>query len=561
MGTVLDQIKWVQNPLQGMEQATARGIQLGMERERLDMQKRQQEQLMREEAEKQKIIESQMSVARRMRTMKHMDKGLELVEQSFQQDPSGNAAKKIMQRYQDVMRQSPDQFDPEIMQSVENIQLAPVGMQLPEGVDLAPHMLTPEQIPDFRMQLQTGLEALGMPVTQEQELNMAKLQADVATRQAKLGQEQIDFFRQRQAVEADSIGNMLTSVGAIEKAALEGRPLTGDLVGPLFQEMQQMRQLGILGPQGFQERMGQIVQGLQSPEGIQQLKEQLAQRQAAVTNSDEFTEEQLGAAAMAAEKMGQPGLQTDLGQWMGLDPDVRNQYIQDYRQAKIAEEERRSKLRVKERRAGRTVVQVGRDEPTTSRRGQEQTRLSDARQTMEFIDDIKALGDPGQFLGFMRRAEYWISDVRRQAKDVPPLSALLGDLSPAERAQYEKASEFRGIVKRYRALELKRLIGSAQTATEIKNLAGSLLDVNMSDLEFQVALERLERETRRVEAAASEAISKGYKVGTKDHVNYMELQLEAQMILRKVRAGKMKKSVGQRKLARLKKKYGHLAER
>ena len=571
MRSVIDQIRWVQNPLQGLEQTVARGQQTQLQRERFEEQKRQIALSEQQQQEAQDINKRMTDKHRRMRTMKLMDKGLGIIGKTYKQDPSGIAAQELMGYFQSEFEQNPDLYDPELTERFHGVQMVPGDWAPPEGEQQTEKVLSPNQIPSLRRQMAIGMEGMGMAVTPQEEqerakrqVNIEKVQVDIQQRKLTLSADELDLLGKQQEVEADIIGNMLGKVYEIEGMKAGGKKLTGEagkkLVLSLFGELNKLQEANILSTEEVKQRRAEIMQSLGSPAGVVNLKNRLVRRQQEVSTVNAYTEEQLRGAAIAAEELGQPGILTDTAQWLMLLASDRSEFIKrgNEKQRELAQQQ--SAFRTRERRAGRSQVNVstGTSELGAAQTGREQERLVDARQVMRFIGDIKALGDPAQFLGYMRRAEFWMKDKQRKAKDVPLLGDILGNLSTAERMQYEKASEFRSIVKKYKSLEYKKLIGSAQTATEVKNLADSIISVDMSDTVFRRNLELLERETKRIAQAAEDALAHGYKLNTKEFRGYTTAKLEPETILRKVKEGKMSKREGLRRVRTIRRRYGHL---
>lgn len=185
-------------------------------------------------------------------------------------------------------------------------------------------------------------------------------------------------------------------------------------------------------------------------------------------------------------------------------------------QKALEEEERRKIARAK---AGATSVNVGdgRAGPTTPVQTAQQNAIIEAQGTLETIGDLKRLAtDPktgqvnyGQFLGLGNKAEKWTLDA---IASIDPSA-----LPPDKQERLSKFSEFRSVLDKYRSEEFKRLLGSAQTDGEIKNLINSVISGDMNSPQFGAAINNLERVTNRSMRIAQEVLSKGIALGTPEY--------------------------------------------
>lgn len=146
----------------------------------------------------------------------------------------------------------------------------------------------------------------------------------------------------------------------------------------------------------------------------------------------------------------------------------------------------------------------------------------DAEATLGMVDDIESLGDPEQFLGWLNRADFW-------AKTQADQAGILNEITtPEDRAAFNKAATFRAVVDKYRSLEFKKLIGSAQTATEVENLANAILNAKMGPTQFRMALKQLRHHTERVRDTADAILQAGdVRVGSRAYKKRMEAGLRS----------------------------------
>ena len=82
--------------------------------------------------------------------------------------------------------------------------------------------------------------------------------------------------------------------------------------------------------------------------------------------------------------------------------------------------------------------------------------------------------------------------------------AHIGTLKGKELEEYQKYTGFRAAVKMFRAEELKRLIGSAQTYTEMSNMVDAMLSVDMDPVTFEIAMNEMIKRAVIQKAVAAE---------------------------------------------------------
>jgi hypothetical protein len=168
-------------------------------------------------------------------------------------------------------------------------------------------------------------------------------------------------------------------------------------------------------------------------------------------------------------------------------------------------------------------------------RGRVMKEAWDADATLEMIGRIEQY-DFDKFLGYMNRAEHWWKNVQDQARDVPGVAKVIGKMSPKERKDFEEASAFYGEIDQFMATEFHKLIGSAQTVQEVKNVAGAILNKKMSPGRFRANLIRLKRLANATAIKSRELLGKGFKTGTKRYRKAMDEHFKASGLLRGPRA-------------------------
>ena len=334
-------------------------------------------------------------------------------------------------------------------------------------------------------------------------------QQEVGQRQAQIQQMQIERLKERSASELAAADQgreymanraVLESVNKLGAIAQQNPQMYPGAYKAEVTKLQQM-----LPPQFTKDLNPDAPLPAEQLAPIRQSVEQNLQRLSTPAPKPQpFNADQVWAANRVVQDTGNQMLQNPLAA-MKANPEQFERYRNEF-----------NAMREKEAKArGTNVVVEGRDPATTSRRTAHQKTIDDARETLATIQDIKTLGDPGQYLGWLNRAEFWGKDKVAQA-------GLIGALPPEEREQFERAAQFRAIVDKYRATEFNRLIGAAQTTSEVKNLVNSILNADMNEVQFRAALKNLDRTTQRALQFSQEALDKGYDLGTADYNRHME---------------------------------------
>jgi hypothetical protein len=507
MSSILNQFRWAQNPWSQLPGAVASGQQRALLRRQLEMQERHSQRA--DDRERQSI-----EAATNMRTYKLMDSAMGKVQELYQSDfpepKKLEIANKILQQHTAVAQQNPEFFNQEILQQASASQLAPLGSPPSETT------FTAEQIPQLRQGLQTAMQGLSAAVSPEQEQKRAmeaeklrKADIDAISASTGLKSKTIKALDDQREFEDGSVTRALTALRQ------------GDM-NSVGTEVIGLAQAGILGKEEALARLQQLQEAAKTPEGAQQLEQMLVQRKNQLSNHDDFSQRH----ALAAQWMQDQGVAgTEVAENLGAFNSMR----QDVKEGAFAFADEQIQLqqsqRIQERSAGAPRINVGRAEAPTSTKVKTAEQLRHARETKTFIQDIKRLGDPGQYLGYMNRAEFWLSDQERKTQGIPVLEQVLETLSPMEKKQYQKASEFRALVSKYKSVEFKNLIGAAQTKTEISNLVDAILNTKMSDVQFRSAMKILERHTNRVIEASTDLLERGIDLGTPEYEDAMRDQV------------------------------------
>lgn len=162
---------------------------------------------------------------------------------------------------------------------------------------------------------------------------------------------------------------------------------------------------------------------------------------------------------------------------------------------------------------------------TTQNTSKQQDELLGARQTMMMLDDIEEIArDPssgkpnwGQFLGYLPQGKRWTLNT---IDTIAP-----GSLSPEAQDELSRMNAFRTVVDKFKAEEFKRLAGTAQTASEVKNLANSILNADMSSTQFGAAYINLRRLTGRIIDTAESVLADGIPLGSTRYAAEMKRRL------------------------------------
>ena len=307
--------------------------------------------------------------------------------------------------------------------------------------------------------------------------------------------------KQEEAEKRDKLTGVLQGQFA---AKLQQSP---DLAPSIQQHVDKLVKAGKINPiqlPGFGEQP--VAPGLQGPPGMGIDPQQMQQ----------FVTEAQAGAAMRGEKPDE--LPHDEASRRVLNRGIARgtpEYVPAYNAA-LAELEAEGRGRAKAS-AANFNVNTGRADVTKKTQGDQEDQLLAGRETLDMLDELKGLAvnpktgksDFSQFQGKLPRAGRW---VLAELDDIDP------SLVPEDsRPWFNRAQAYRATLDKYRSEEFKRLLGSAQTDTEIKNLVNAVISADMSSTQFEQAIDTLERRTKRVMATAEEVLSKGLRVGTPEY--------------------------------------------
>lgn len=181
-----------------------------------------------------------------------------------------------------------------------------------------------------------------------------------------------------------------------------------------------------------------------------------------------------------------------------------NAAMRRYNEAQLVRMEREPK--------GMTINVGGEAAPKV--KADQQQALIDVMQTSAMLDDLEELAiDPqtgqvnfGQYLGINRAKQWTLAQLDK-----------IGAVPDSERPQFERAQQFRAVLDKYRSEEYKRLLGSAQSEAEIKNLVNSVISADMGSTQFSQAFAALRRATARNERIAQRVLREGFDLGTAEY--------------------------------------------
>lgn len=211
------------------------------------------------------------------------------------------------------------------------------------------------------------------------------------------------------------------------------------------------------------------------------------------------------------QPMDEIGKRVILGRGINPDQEGFRPAYQEELAAERAEAQRRARAGASSVTAGNTYTG-----PTNKTRTDAEDTILAGRNTMAMVDELKSLArnengqvDFSQFQGVAPRVGKWALS---NLDDVDPR------LVPEDaRPWLDKASAYRAVLDKYRSEEFKRLLGSAQTDTEIKNLVNSVLSADMGSRQFTQAVSALERSTTRAMKASEEVLSRGIRIDTPEY--------------------------------------------
>lgn len=171
-----------------------------------------------------------------------------------------------------------------------------------------------------------------------------------------------------------------------------------------------------------------------------------------------------------------------------------------------------NRWRIQGKKAGATQVSIG--DASRKTRADQEAELITAMETSGSLDELQRMATPqganapdwGQFLGGRQQAGAWL--INKADKWIP--SAV----SSENREQASRINDFRAVLDKYRAEEYKRLLGSAQSEAEIKNLVNAIISGDMSPAQFDSAFQALRKATARSERIAREVLGKGFDLGS-----------------------------------------------
>lgn len=167
------------------------------------------------------------------------------------------------------------------------------------------------------------------------------------------------------------------------------------------------------------------------------------------------------------------------------------------------------------RRAGAPNIQLtmpGNAPVSQKTRGEQEGELLDAENDLVMLDEIKTLAtdnygntDFGQFLG------WWPKGKKATLSLIEEVS---GFVPASQRDWYGRASAFRTRIDEYKAGRYNKLLGSAQSAAEVRNLANAVLSADMGTTQFNEAYRRLQSTLQRKIRVAQQVLGEGLDLGT-----------------------------------------------
>lgn len=158
---------------------------------------------------------------------------------------------------------------------------------------------------------------------------------------------------------------------------------------------------------------------------------------------------------------------------------------------------------------------------TTS--GQEEALL-DAQDQLAMLGEVRTLATGpdgavnfGQFLGVGAKGKKLLLDV---------MDSINPEAVPEEmRGWYEKMATFRSVVDDYKAGRYNKLLGSAQSAAEVRNLMNAVLSADMNSTQFTAAFERMENVLARKIRVAEQVLAEGIPLGGRDYrTRFVEIE-------------------------------------
>lgn len=147
-----------------------------------------------------------------------------------------------------------------------------------------------------------------------------------------------------------------------------------------------------------------------------------------------------------------------------------------------------------------------------------QKEIEEGQQALGMLEDIKSLGDPSAFLSITKKKENAKLSLMDLAKDVP----FVRKLTPDERSQLQKATDFEQMVKSYMLAQRRIVTGTGGGEKEMEEIEKSLLSGRLTPEQFTASLARADRQARRALAIKMDMLANGVNVTDPDY--YVKLR-------------------------------------
>lgn len=167
----------------------------------------------------------------------------------------------------------------------------------------------------------------------------------------------------------------------------------------------------------------------------------------------------------------------------------------------------------------------------------QEAELLDAQDQLALLGDIAKLATPqggkdpdfSQFLGWAPKGKKFALDV---LDSISPES-----VPPESREWYDKMSQFRSYVDEYKAGRYNKLLGSAQSQSEVRNLINAVLSADMGTTQFNAAFSRMQAVLPRKIRIAEQVLAEGIPLGGRDYRKRFEAIEKGEEVSGKIKPG------------------------
>jgi hypothetical protein len=165
---------------------------------------------------------------------------------------------------------------------------------------------------------------------------------------------------------------------------------------------------------------------------------------------------------------------------------------------------------------GTINLNTGTATATAGTRAEQEEALLEAQDQIEMLGELDRLAGADPERGIPPNFSKFLGVFPQGKKTLlAGLESINPNLVPEDhKAWLQDMSRFRSIVDEYRSGRFNKLLGSAQSAAEVRNLANAVLSADMGTTQFMETKARFEQVLKRKVAVAEQVLSEGIPLGS-----------------------------------------------